>query len=135
MSRPQQPTGLVDARVLLVALVVCAPAGYQMMHGMLSLSDVLTRYLVVAVGCVAVSAVVRFVWPILAGELGAPAPATAGPAGRTAASAATRSPDASVPSLDDDTALLSSFDDPAASLLASGVDDDYLELSSPPALD
>lgn len=136
MGRPQQSPGLVDARVLIVALVVCTPAVYRMSEGMLSLTDVLTRYLLVAVGCVAVSALVRFVWPMVSGEI--PAPSTTSSSGRTgraapapAAQAANREADPA----GDDTSLLGSFDDPAASLLATGFDDDYLELSSPPASD
>lgn len=134
MARPQHSPGLVDARVLFVALVVCAPAGFQLMHGMLSLSDVLTRYLVVAVGCLAVSAVVRFVWPILSGELSTPGtPASGAPRARgKSASSPSRSTGATQDPAGDDAALLGSLDDPAATLLATGFDDDYLELSSPP---
>lgn len=66
---PQAPRpGLVDGRVLVVALAVSSPAVYRLAQGMVSLTDVLTRYLLVALGCVAAAALVRWVWPLLAGE-------------------------------------------------------------------
>ena len=123
------PPGLVDGRMLLMALVVCLPAGFRLAEGLVSLTDVLTRYLVVAIGCVVLGAVVRTVWPILSGDLSAPA--------RTPALAAARSAKepATVPARSGGNAFaedLDEFDDDPATLLASGTDDDHLELSTFP---
>lgn len=66
---PRLPrAGLVDARLLVVALAVSSPAIYRLAQGMVSVTDVLTRYLLVAVGCVATGALVRWAWPLLSGE-------------------------------------------------------------------
>lgn len=69
MNAPRKvPPALVDWRVLLLAALVASPAAYRATQGLLSMDEVLTRYLLVAVGCVVVSAVVRALWPLLAGE-------------------------------------------------------------------
>lgn len=60
--------GIVDTRLLVVALAVSSPAVYRLAQGMVSVTDVLSRYLLVALGCVATGALVRWVWPILSGE-------------------------------------------------------------------
>lgn len=58
---------LIDGRVLLVAALLVTPAAWQASQGLLSVDQVLTRYLLVALGCTAVLALVRSVWPVLAG--------------------------------------------------------------------
>lgn len=129
---PRGPApGLVDGRMLFVALLVCSPAAYRLAQGMVSLTDVLTRYLVVAIGCVALAAVVRVVWPILSGDLPAGSPASLTPAASRAARPGT---DPAVQQGTDDLFAdePGAFGEDAASLLASGVDYDHLELSSLP---
>jgi hypothetical protein len=59
---------LVDARLLVVAALVASPAAYRSAQGLLSVSEAMTRYLLIALGCVIVSVVVRLLWPVLAGE-------------------------------------------------------------------
>jgi hypothetical protein len=123
--------GLVDGRMLLVALIVCLPAGYRLAEGLVSLTDVLTRYLVVAVGCIALAAVVRVVWPILSGESPAATSTLALAAARASKEPAKgRTP--ARPAADPFAEDLDEFDDDPATLLASGLDDDNLELSSLP---
>lgn len=73
--RPAPDTpALIDVRVLLVAALLVAPAAWQASQGLLSVDQVLTRYLFVALGCTVVLAFVRTVWPVLAGELSAAGP-------------------------------------------------------------
>ncbi|KRB79975.1 hypothetical protein ASE01_00210 [Nocardioides sp. Root190] len=70
MSRrpaPETPA-LIDVRVLVVAALLVTPAAWQASQGLLSVDQVLTRYLFVALGCTVVLAFVRTVWPVLAGE-------------------------------------------------------------------
>lgn len=123
--------GLVDGRMLLVALIVCLPAGYRLTEGLVSLTDVLTRYLVVAIGCVLLAAVVRVLWPILSGESPPTTSAIALSATRTAKQPASAKAPAR-PAADSLPTDLDEFDDDPATLLASGLDDDHLELSSLP---
>ncbi|GAA3801574.1 hypothetical protein [Nocardioides panacisoli] len=115
MNRPpgQVPPGLVDVWLLLAALVVCVPAGFRLAEGMVSLTDLLTRYLVVAVGCVALAAAVRWVWPILSGEA-PPAPTRALPATPAPAASAREEADP----VDDEpaTTLLTAFGDESLDL-------------------
>lgn len=115
-TRPpgQVPPGLVDVWLLIAALVVCVPAGFRLAEGMVSLTDLLTRYLVVAVGCVALAAAVRWVWPMLSG--GTPI-APAQPAAPLPAPA---------PAPRDEDELL---DDPPATTLLAAFGDDSLDLS------
>jgi hypothetical protein len=65
---PETPA-LIDVRVLVVAALLVTPAAWQASQGLLSVDQVLTRYLLVALGCTAVLAFVRTVWPVLSGEL------------------------------------------------------------------
>jgi hypothetical protein len=58
---------VIDARVLVVAALVASPAAYRTAQGLLSVSEAMTRYLLVALGCVVVSVVVRALWPLVAG--------------------------------------------------------------------
>lgn len=58
---------LIDGRVLAVAALLVAPAAWQASQGLLSVDQVLTRYLLVALGCSLALALVRTVWPVLAG--------------------------------------------------------------------
>lgn len=64
---PDTPA-LIDVRVLIAAALLVAPAAWQASQGLLSVDEVLTRYLLVALGCTVLTAVVRAVWPVLAGE-------------------------------------------------------------------
>ncbi len=68
---PPDGPGLLDLRVLLVAAVVSAPAAYRAGQGLLTPDQALGRFLVVLVGCTLLMAVLRAVWPLVAGE---PAP-------------------------------------------------------------
>lgn len=61
------PPALVDGRVLVVAALVASPAAYRATQGLLSLTEAMTRYLLIALGCVLVSVVVRALWPVVAG--------------------------------------------------------------------
>lgn len=81
---PDTPA-LIDVRVLLVAALLVAPAAWQAGQGLLSVDQVLVRYLMVAIGCTLVTAVGRSMWPIIAGE-SAPEPTAepSGPAERSA---------------------------------------------------
>lgn len=63
---PETPA-LIDARVLLAAAVLVAPAVYRASQGLLTLDQVLTRYLFLALGCTVALAVGRGLWPLLAG--------------------------------------------------------------------
>lgn len=58
---------MIDARVLLVAALVASPAAYRTTQGLLSVSEAMNRYLLVALGCILVSALVRAFWPLVAG--------------------------------------------------------------------
>lgn len=139
--------GLVDTRLLLVALAVSSPAIYRLAQGMVSMTEVLTRYLLVALGCVVTGALVRWVWPLLSGErpdpvdplrdaieagLAAPQADRGGdPLGELGDLGATAplDLDGGFDPLPDD-ALTSAFDDgAAAALLGVGADDDRLELT------
>lgn len=137
--------GLVDARLLVVALAVSSPAIYRLTQGMVSMTEVLTRYLLVAAGCVATGALVRWVWPLLSGERPdrvdplqeairaglAALPAdrgddTAGELDDLGATAPLDLDGGFAPLADD--TLSGGFDDGAATALL-GADDDLLELS------
>lgn len=74
IPRPPQPA-FVDGRVLFVALVVASPAAVRVSQGLLSLDEMLVRYLVIAAGCAVVGTLVRWCWPLIAGETAAPAAA------------------------------------------------------------
>lgn len=139
--------GLVDTRLLVVALAVSSPAVFRLAQGMVSITEVLTRYLLVALGCVATGAAVRWVWPLLSGEQPDPVEPLRGAieAGLAAPPPQTGLDDAVLGELDglgDLTAtapldldggfdpLPDAFDDGAATaLLGLGADDDLLELS------
>jgi hypothetical protein len=104
----QVPPGLVDVWLLIAALVVCVPAGFRLAQGMLSLTDLLTRYLLVALGCVALAAAVRWVWPMLSGQSPTvPAKTTAPAPSPRAAAATTEQPD--LPDDQPATTLLTAF--------------------------
>lgn len=64
---PETPA-LIDARVLLAAAVLVAPAVYRASQGLLTLDQVLTRYLLLALGCTVALSVGRGLWPLLAGS-------------------------------------------------------------------
>lgn len=148
--------GMVDWRILAIALVVASPALWRLSQGMLSVTDVLVRYLMVAVGCVVVAALVRVVWPVLAGTVSAAAGAASpdlaafeqlvdlaeqaglGPEdvdhGPGAAGGPVGAPDVpALPALD--ASLDPSLDpgaDPATQLLGAFDDGDLVELSTGP---
>lgn len=69
--RPPQPS-FIDARVLLVALVVASPAAVRVSQGLLSLDEMLVRYLMIAAGCAVVGTLVRWSWPLIAGDTSTP---------------------------------------------------------------
>lgn len=77
---------MIDGRVLVVAALVASPAAYRSAQGLLSPGEAMTRYLLVAMGCVLVSMLVRALWPLVAGtDVATPAEAAlreaaAGPA-------------------------------------------------------
>ncbi|NYI99808.1 hypothetical protein HNR19_000507 [Nocardioides thalensis] len=138
--------GLVDTRLLVVALAVSSPAIYRLAQGMVSMTEVLTRYLLVALGCVATGALVRWVWPLLSGDRPDPvdplrdaiaAGLAAPPADRDRLDGMAGDLDATAPlDLDagfdplPDDALTGGFDDGAATaLLGLDAADDLLELS------
>lgn len=83
---------MIDGRVLVVAALVASPAAYRSAQGLLSPGEAMTRYLLVAMGCVVVSMLVRALWPLVAGT-GAATPAEA--ALREAAAGTARSEDRS----------------------------------------
>lgn len=64
---PDTPA-LIDVRVLAVAALLVTPAAWQAGQGLLSVDQVLIRYLMVAIGCTVATAVGRSIWPIIAGE-------------------------------------------------------------------
>jgi hypothetical protein len=70
---PDTPA-LIDLRVLVVAAVVSAPAAYRAGQGLLTPDQALGRFLVVLIGCTALTVLLRAAWPLVAGE---PAPAPA----------------------------------------------------------
>ena len=59
---------MFDGRLLLVAALVASPAAWRATQGVVSVSEAMTRYLLIALGCVVVSVVVRALWPLVAGE-------------------------------------------------------------------
>lgn len=76
-SRPAPETpALIDLRVLFVAALVASPAAYRASQGLLTIDQALTRFLLVALACTAVSTLVRAVWPMVAGPAPEPAPVT-----------------------------------------------------------
>lgn len=58
---------MIDARLLAVAALVASPAAYRSAQGLLSPAEAMTRYLLVAAGCVLVSMLVRAIWPLVSG--------------------------------------------------------------------
>ena len=64
---PDTPA-LIDARVLIAAALLVTPAAWQARQGLLSVDEVLTRYLLIALGCTLLMVVIRSVWPLVAGE-------------------------------------------------------------------
>lgn len=69
-SRP-----VVDGWVLLAAVLISAPAGYRLSQGLVSVTDVLVRFLLVTTGCALAFVLVRHAWAAIVG-----APAEADPA-------------------------------------------------------
>ncbi len=68
-KRPAPDTpALIDLRVLLAAAVMASPAAYLASQGLLSVDQALTRFVVVLVACTAVTALLRALWPLVAGE-------------------------------------------------------------------
>lgn len=84
VRRPRPaPRPFIDARLLLLAALIASPAAYRSTQGLLSPSTALDRFLLIAAGCVALSAVLRTIWPLVIGDGTPPAPAppaTASPA-------------------------------------------------------
>jgi hypothetical protein len=74
MSRPTRAyrSPVVDARLLLLAAALAAPAAYRASEGLIPFDDAVDRFLLIAAGCFAVSALLRTVWPFLVGDEQAP---------------------------------------------------------------
>ena len=68
---------MIDARVLVAAALVASPAAWRASQGLLSVSEAMTRYLLVAAGCVLLSMLVRSLWPLLSGEAASTTPEAA----------------------------------------------------------
>ncbi|HWU20071.1 MAG TPA: hypothetical protein VN088_00990 [Nocardioides sp.] len=69
VRRPRPaPRPFIDARLLLLAALIASPAAYRSSQGLLSPSDALDRFLLIAAGCLVLSAVLRMVWPLVVGE-------------------------------------------------------------------
>lgn len=67
--RPAPDTpALLDVRVVLVAAVVASPAAYRASQGLLTPDQAMGRFLVVLLAVAAMTALVRAVWPLVAGE-------------------------------------------------------------------
>lgn len=58
MRRPDLP-GLVNVPVLVLSAVLASPAGLLLAQGLLTVTDVLIRYLLITLGCTALWGVVR----------------------------------------------------------------------------
>ncbi|WP_370288748.1 hypothetical protein [Nocardioides sp.] len=71
---PAPTPGIIDGKVLLIAALVCSPAIYRASQGLLSVDEVLQRYLFVALACAATAMLVRALWPLLAGPVAKPTP-------------------------------------------------------------
>lgn len=83
---PTPTPGIVDGKVLVIAAIVCSPAIYRASQGLLSVDEVLQRYLFVSLACTATAMLVRALWPLLAGPVAPPTPrAPAGAAGAVGA--------------------------------------------------
>ncbi|WP_182379520.1 hypothetical protein [Nocardioides sp. WS12] len=74
---PETPA-LIDLRVLFVAALVASPAAYRASQGLLTIDQALTRFLLVALACTAVSMLLRAVWPVVAGPTPEPVPVETG---------------------------------------------------------
>ena len=57
--------------------LVASPAAYRFSQGLLTVDQALTRFLLVALACTAVSTLVRAVWPMVAGPAPEPVPVVA----------------------------------------------------------
>ncbi|GAB3860906.1 hypothetical protein GCM10028801_24270 [Nocardioides maradonensis] len=69
VRRPRPaPRPFIDVRLLLLAAVIASPAAYRSSQGLLSPSTALDRFLLIAAGCVALSAVLRTIWPLVVGD-------------------------------------------------------------------
>ncbi|HJQ06726.1 MAG TPA: hypothetical protein VJ872_14845 [Nocardioides sp.] len=69
VRRPRPaPRPFIDARLLLLAALIASPAAYRSSQGLLSPSTALDRFLLIAAGCVALSAVLRTIWPLVIGD-------------------------------------------------------------------
>lgn len=78
-TRPAPETpALIDLRVLFVAALVASPAAYRASQGLLTIDQALTRFLLVALACTAVSMLMRALWPMVAGPTTDAAPVTSG---------------------------------------------------------
>lgn len=60
--------GLVDGWTLALAGLLASPVLWLLNDGLLSVTDALVRYLMVLGGCVAMTVVVRGIWPVLSGQ-------------------------------------------------------------------
>lgn len=79
--RVTRPAGTpwIDGKALLIAALIASPALYRAQQGLLSGTAVLERFGMIAAGSLALSVVVRTLWPILIGSDSA-RPAAAAPA-------------------------------------------------------
>jgi hypothetical protein len=146
------PRPWIDARILLVAALIASPAAYRSSQGLLSAGAALDRFLVISVGCVVMSVVVRAVWPLLLGESTPTATRTVAGVAMPAAAAEALDPllvDDAYAGLDGLDGLdglagldaLDALDAPAPPSLGSGLDlieegvdpSDLLQLGPPPA--
>lgn len=86
VTRPT-PTPWIDSKALLIAALIASPALYRAQQGLLSGTAVIERFGMIAAGSLALSIVVRTLWPILIGSDSpkppAAAPAVAAPAATT----------------------------------------------------
>lgn len=79
-TAPETPA-LIDLRVLAVAALVASPAAYRASQGLLTIDQALTRFLLVALACTAVSMLLRTLWPVVAGPTSDPSATETGEAG------------------------------------------------------
>lgn len=106
VRRPRPaPRPFIDARLLLLAAVIASPAAYRSSQGLLSPSAALDRFLLIAAGCLVLSAVLRMVWPLVVGESTPRASTPSTPSGSSTASASSASPALEPTLVDDGTAL------------------------------
>ncbi|HWU22880.1 MAG TPA: hypothetical protein VN088_15195 [Nocardioides sp.] len=118
VRRPRPaPRPFIDARLLLLAALIASPAAYRSSQGLLSPSAALDRFLLIAAGCLVLSAVLRMIWPLVVGESTPPAPPVPSSASGSPALEATLVDDGmSLPPVGSGLDLLEDIDDPTALL-------------------